>query len=120
MHRPGADCFLLARKRGNARGAKGAGHPHRTVWSTGNRTSRVVRPKAAAFVGGTSRVSRETHARICERLGVKFPGPTRHVRGECPWSRHDRGSPRDMKMDLVVMSRPSHNLLWNRPHFLSR
>jgi len=25
-----------------------------------------------------------------------------------------------MKMDLVVMSRPSHNLLRNPPHFLSR
>ena len=48
---------------------------------TGNRRSRVVRPKAAAFVGGTSRVSRETHARICERLGVKLPGPTRHCAG---------------------------------------
>src|SRR6516165_1825754 len=31
-HRPGADCFVLARKRVNARGAKGAGHPHRSVW----------------------------------------------------------------------------------------
>ena len=28
-------------------------------------------------MGGTSRVSREAQARICERLGVKFPGPTR-------------------------------------------
>ena len=27
MHRPGAHCFVVARKRGNARGAKGAGHP---------------------------------------------------------------------------------------------
>ena len=27
--------------------------------------------------GGTSRVSREAQARICERLGVKLPGPTR-------------------------------------------
>jgi len=27
--------------------------------------------------GGTSRVSREAQARICERLGVQFPGPTR-------------------------------------------
>src|SRR5215813_671891 len=26
MRRPGADCVVLARKRGNARGAKGAGH----------------------------------------------------------------------------------------------
>ena len=29
--------------------------------------------------GGTSRVSREAQARICERLGVKFPGPTRRL-----------------------------------------
>ena len=28
-------------------------------------------------MGGTSRVSREAHARFCEGLGVKFPGPTR-------------------------------------------
>ena len=26
---------------------------------------------------GTSRVNREIYARFCERLGVKFPGPTR-------------------------------------------
>jgi hypothetical protein len=28
-------------------------------------------------VGGTSRMSREAHVRICERLGVQLPGPTR-------------------------------------------
>jgi len=28
-------------------------------------------------VGGTSRMNREIHVRICERLGVKLPGPTR-------------------------------------------
>jgi hypothetical protein len=27
--------------------------------------------------GGTSRMTRECQVRICERLGVKFPGPTR-------------------------------------------
>jgi hypothetical protein len=26
---------------------------------------------------GTSRMNREVHVRICERLGVRFPGPTR-------------------------------------------
>ncbi len=26
---------------------------------------------------GTSRVTGDSHARFCERLGVKFPGPTR-------------------------------------------
>ena len=29
--------------------------------------------------GGTSRVSREAQARICERLGVQLPGPTGRV-----------------------------------------
>jgi hypothetical protein len=28
-------------------------------------------------VSGTSRMNREVHVRFCERLGVKFPGPTR-------------------------------------------
>ena len=28
--------------------------------------------------GGTSRMMREYQVRICERLGVKFLGPTRH------------------------------------------
>ena len=30
--------------------------------------------------GGTSRMNREVQVRICERLGVKFPGPTRPQR----------------------------------------
>ena len=34
-------------------------------------------------MNGTSRVSREAQARICERLGVRFPGATR-PRGETP------------------------------------
>ena len=29
---------------------------------------------------GTSRMMREYQVRFCERLGVKFPGPTRHRR----------------------------------------
>ena len=29
--------------------------------------------------GGTSRMTRECQVRFCERLGVKFPGPTRQV-----------------------------------------
>lgn len=28
-------------------------------------------------MGGTSRISREAYVRFCERLGVRFPGPTR-------------------------------------------
>src|SRR5215471_18752021 len=30
-------------------------------------------------MGGTSRMSREAQVRICEGLGVKFPGPTRRI-----------------------------------------
>ena len=29
------------------------------------------------FIDGTSRMNREVQVRICEGLGVKFPGPTR-------------------------------------------
>ena len=36
MRRAGADGFVVARKRGNARGAKGAGH-YVEIGSTGNR-----------------------------------------------------------------------------------
>ena len=31
------------------------------------------------FIDGTSRMNREVQVRFCEGLGVKFPGPTRHV-----------------------------------------
>ena len=78
MRQPGADCPVVAMKRSNVRGAKGVGHPRRDRFgqlATGG-TGRSRR-KAAAFRGGTSRMSREAQVRICERLGVKFPGPTR-------------------------------------------
>src|SRR6202521_2068980 len=52
MRRAGADCLVVAMKRGNARGAKGTGHP-RHGWcgqlATGG-TQRLWR-KAAAFKG---------------------------------------------------------------------
>ena len=46
-------------------------------------------------VDGTSRMNREVHVRICERLGVKCPGPTRHSRlGGASWrSSHVRNAP---------------------------
>jgi len=33
---------------------------------------------------GTSRMNREVQVRICEGLGVKFPGPTRPMRNRTP------------------------------------
>jgi len=49
MRRLGADCFVVAMKRGNARGAKGAGHRHwdRVNWQ---REEPDNQWKAAAFV----------------------------------------------------------------------
>ena len=35
-------------------------------------------------MGGTSRISREAYVRFCERLGVKFRGPTRQSKWEAP------------------------------------
>jgi|ERR1700757_1463408 hypothetical protein len=77
MHRSGAHCFVRAMKRGNARGAKGAGHLRR-VGVNGKPKELLVLAEAGRLPrGGTSRMNREVHVRICERLGVKFPGPTR-------------------------------------------
>ena len=77
MYRPGADCFVRAMKRGNARGAKGAGHP-RQGGVNGKPEELLVLAEAGRLPwGGTSRMNREIHVRICERLGVQFPGPTR-------------------------------------------
>ena len=64
-------------KRGNARGAKGAGHRHLGRVNR-QREEPDINGRRQPSRGGTSRMTREGHVRICERLGVKFPGPTRH------------------------------------------
>jgi len=53
--------------------------------STGNGRSPVFSGRRQPSRGGTSRMNREVHVRICERLGVKFPGPTRQKRPKLPW-----------------------------------
>src|SRR4030095_3453053 len=76
----------------NACGAKGAGH-RRWVGSTGNGRNLTCNGRRQPSCGGTSRMMREYQVRICERLGVKFPGPTRqqhvswHVRGQSAYGR---------------------------------
>jgi hypothetical protein len=54
------------------------------VGSTGNGRSPTLNGRRQPSRGGTSRMTRECHVRICEGLGVKFPGPTRHV-WTAPW-----------------------------------
>ena len=72
----GADCLVVAMKRGNARGAKGAGHRHciRSTVSATARRNPINKGRRQPSRGGTSRMNREVHVRICERLGVQFPG----------------------------------------------
>jgi hypothetical protein len=92
----GADCFVVARKRGNACGAKGAGHPRRAnLWvnCSGRMNPVGCGGRRQPSMGGTSRISREAYVRFCERLGVKFPGPTRRPCGGkgAPGHGHVRG-----------------------------
>ena len=78
--RAGADHLVGARKRGNARGAKGVGHARRdrlANWRQEEPGGRGGRRQPS--VRGTSRMTRERHVRFCESLGVKFPGATRRV-----------------------------------------
>src|SRR5215475_2678753 len=51
MHCPGADSSVVVMKRGNARRAKGGGHPHRDRGPTDNRRSSGIWWEAAAFLG---------------------------------------------------------------------
>jgi hypothetical protein len=83
IRRAGADCPVVARKRSNVRGAKGAGHSrHRLPGQLGNRRSRlVVSEGGSSQLDGTSRVTGDSHARFRERLGVIVPGATREAAG---------------------------------------
>src|SRR5947209_16216951 len=47
------------------------------IGSTGNGRNPIFNGRRQPSCGGTSRMTRECQVRICEGLGVKFPGPTR-------------------------------------------
>jgi hypothetical protein len=66
-------------RRSNVRGAKGVGHPRRSG-STGKPGGiRHNDGRRRSSMDGTSRMMREYHVRFCERLGVRFPRPTRRI-----------------------------------------
>src|SRR5450631_4884582 len=68
----------VAMKRSNYRGAKGQViHVVASQRATGRTRNNDGRRRPSS--DGTSRMRRESHVRICERLGVKLHGPTR------PW-----------------------------------
>jgi hypothetical protein len=47
------------------------------IGSTGNGRNPMFNGRRQPSRGDTSRMTRECQVRICERLGVQFPGPTR-------------------------------------------
>jgi hypothetical protein len=57
-------------------------------------------------MSGTSRMRRESHVRICERLGVRFPGPTRQLVGDFKNAGREwrpRGDPQDVRVhDFLI------------------
>src|ERR1017187_4499709 len=62
MRRRGADCLVIALKRGNARGARWAVYPH-WLGSTANGRNRMINGSRQRGRGGTSRTNREVHVR---------------------------------------------------------
>jgi hypothetical protein len=63
-HQPESHCSIVARKRSNVRGAKGAGHP-RQDGVNGQAEELLVLAEAGRLPrGGTSRMTREGHVRI--------------------------------------------------------
>jgi len=84
MRQRGADCPVLAVKWSNVHGAKGAGHSsHAHLVNQQWEEPKGCDGGRQLSMDGTSRVSREAQARICERLGVRLPGATR-PRGAIP------------------------------------
>src|ERR1700704_2754097 len=59
------------------------------IGSTGNGRNPIFNGRRQPSCGGTSRMTRECQVRICERLGGKFPGPTRP---EEPFTRRERAT----------------------------
>src|SRR6266852_7201456 len=68
------------------------------IWlgSTGNGRSPMFNGRRQPSRGGTSRMMREYQVRICERLGVKFPGPTRP---------EETNRPRQSRVCLCLLNR---------------
>src|SRR6266851_5064604 len=94
MRQLGAHCLVVVMKRGNARGGKGVGH-QRWIGSTGNGRSPIINGRRQPSLGGTSRMMREYHVRICEGLGVKFPGSTRQFRTHAAFNQSPRRRERE-------------------------
>jgi hypothetical protein len=77
MRRAGVDCSVVAMRRGNSR-RRGRVTESGSTWVNWQQeVPDDLGGRRQPSTGGTSRVSGDGQARICERLGAKFPGPTR-------------------------------------------
>src|SRR4030081_2185957 len=67
------------------------------IWlgSTGNGRNPMFNGRRQPSRGGTSRMTRECQVRLCEGLGVKFPGPTRQT-DKCSSSSENLAIPRPL------------------------
>jgi hypothetical protein len=74
----GADCSVVARKRLKWSWSEGSRPSPLSLGQPATGGTRMFNGRRRPSCDGTSRMTRECHVRICERLGVKFPGPTRH------------------------------------------
>src|SRR5713101_7473652 len=52
-------------------------------------------------------MNREVHVRICERLGVKFPGPTRHLQPSCAVTTDGSLSPDSFRARRILLAAES-------------
>src|SRR6478735_6833902 len=82
------------------------------IGSTGNGRNPIFNGRRQPSCGGTSRMTRECQVRICERLGVKFPGPTRLVSRVTPVHTavrnctRDEGGPFEVGNQVLISSEP--------------
>src|SRR6266550_1645154 len=75
------------------------------IGSTGNGRNPIFNGRRQPSCGGTSRMTRECQVRICERLGVKFPGPhldPLQISGGTPEERYMQFG------KTTVLQRPGH------------
>src|SRR5215472_14702284 len=63
------------------------------IGSTGNGRNPTINGGRQPSCGDTSRMNREVHVRICERLGVKLPGATRPRSGSAFAAKGDPARP---------------------------
>src|ERR1700738_4336088 len=77
MRRRGADCPVVVARRVYCCGSEGGRSSPLGASQLATGGAPILDGRRQPSCDGTSRMTRECQVRICEGLGVKFPGPTR-------------------------------------------